>query len=157
MLFGTPSVSDLSLASINSTPENQRLKLSELICGFSAADNRCHSSAHFLSIAELLTVLHKCHTHWRAGNCSVKPRCDGAIARCSPPGECQKKESKRCKYEGKRTNARFNITVGSTCRACALSCSFDELLVLFILADESFSEMFTTYSHALCGCHRQRA
>ena len=157
MLFGTPNVNDLSLASINSTPENQRLKLSELICGLSAADNRCHSCAHFLSIAELLTVLHKCHTHWRAGNCSVKPKCDGAIARCSPPGKCGKKKSKTCKYERKRTNARCNITVGSTCRASALSCSFDELLVLFILADESFSEMFTTYSHPLCSRPRQRA
>ena len=136
MLFGTPNVSDLSFASINSTAENQRLKLSALICGLSAADNRCHSCAHFLSIAELLTVLHKCHTHWCVGNCSMKPRCDGAIARCDPPGERGKKKSKTCKYEGKRTNARSNITVGSTCRACALSGSFGELLVLFILADK---------------------
>jgi len=157
MLFGTPNVRDLSLASINSTAENQRLKLSALICGLSAADNRSHSCAHFLSIAKLLTVLHKCHTHWCVGNCSVKPRCDGAIARCDPRGECGKKRSKTCKYEGKRTNARFNITVGSTCRACALSGSFGELLVLFIGADKSFSEMFTTYSHPLCSRPRQRA
>ncbi|PYI98765.1 MAG: hypothetical protein DME98_03190 [Verrucomicrobia bacterium] len=66
----------------------------------------------------------------------MKPRCDGAIARCDPPGERGKKKSKTCKYEGKRTNARSNITVGSTCRACALSGSFGELLVLFILADK---------------------
>src|SRR6516164_10170637 len=121
MLFGTVSVIDFSFASINSTVENQRLKLSALICGLSAADNRCHSCAHFLSIRKLLTVLHKCHTHWRVGNCSVKPRCDRAIALCNLPGECGKKKSKTCKYEGKRTSARFNITVASTCRACALS------------------------------------
>jgi hypothetical protein len=65
-------------------------------------------------------------------------------------GNAEKKESKTCKYEGKRTNARSNITVGSTCRACALSGSFGELRVLFMLADKSFSEMFTTYSHPLC-------
>ena len=121
MLFGTPNVRDLSFASINSTAENQRLKLSALICGLSAADNRCHSCAHCLSIAELLTVLHKCHTHWCVGNCSVKPRCNRAIARCDPRRECGKKRSKTCKYEGKRTNARFNISVGSTCRARARS------------------------------------
>src|SRR5437773_11003068 len=62
MLFGTVSVMDLSFASTSSTLENQRLKLSALISGLSAADNRCHSSAHFLSIRKLLTVLHKCHT-----------------------------------------------------------------------------------------------
>jgi len=72
-------------------------------------------------------------------------------------GECGKKKSKTCKYEGKRTNARFNITVGATCRACALGGSFGEFLVLFIIADKSFSEMFTTYSHPLCSRPRQRA
>jgi len=157
MLFGTPNVSDFSFASINSTAENQRLKLSALICGLSAADNRCHSCAHFLSIAKLLTVLHKCHTHQRPGNCSVKPRCDGAIARCDPPGQCEKRKTKTRKYEGKRTNARFNVTVGSTCRARAVSGSFGERRVLFMLADKSFSEMFTTYSHPPCSRPRQRA
>lgn len=54
MLFGTVSVIDLSFASSNSTVENQRLKLSALICGLRAADNRCHSCAHFLSIREVV-------------------------------------------------------------------------------------------------------
>src|SRR5579884_15352 len=62
MLLGTARVIDLSLASISSTEENQRLKLSALICGLSAADSRCHNCAHFLSIAELLTLLHNRHT-----------------------------------------------------------------------------------------------
>jgi hypothetical protein len=48
------SVIDLSFASSNSTAENQRLKLSALICGLRAADNRCHSCAHFLSIREVV-------------------------------------------------------------------------------------------------------
>ena len=54
MLFGTVSVIDFSFASTNSTAENQRLKLSALICGLRAADNRCHSCAHFLSIGEVV-------------------------------------------------------------------------------------------------------
>src|SRR5215475_7041770 len=62
MLFGTVNVMDFSFASTSSTLENQRLKLSALISGLSAADSRCHSCAHFLSIRKLLTVLHKCHT-----------------------------------------------------------------------------------------------
>ena len=47
MLFGTRKVSELSVASINSTAENQRLKVSALTCGFSAAASFCHSSLHF--------------------------------------------------------------------------------------------------------------
>src|ERR1700748_1643325 len=52
MLFETVSFIDFSFASSNSTVENQRLKLSALICGLRAADNRCHSCAHFLSLRE---------------------------------------------------------------------------------------------------------
>src|SRR5438093_100893 len=37
-------------------------KDSHVFRGLSAADNRCHSCAHLLSIANLLTVLHKCHS-----------------------------------------------------------------------------------------------
>src|SRR4029077_19897387 len=54
MLFGTLSVMDFSFASTNSTAENQRLKLSALICGLRAVDNRCHSCAHFLTIREVV-------------------------------------------------------------------------------------------------------
>jgi hypothetical protein len=43
MLFGTQKVSDLSLASTNSTAENQRLNESALTCDFNVSDNRCHS------------------------------------------------------------------------------------------------------------------
>src|SRR6266496_3850131 len=58
MLFGTRRVSDLSFASTSSTAENQRLKLSALICGLSAADNCCHSCARRSS--SLLKVSQKC-------------------------------------------------------------------------------------------------
>src|SRR6058998_2953559 len=40
------------------------------------------------------------------------------------------------KYEGKQTDSPVKVIVASTCRACPLSCSFGELLVLFILADK---------------------
>jgi len=40
------------------------------------------------------------------------------------------------KYEGKQTDSPVKVIVVSTCRACPLSCSFGELLVLFILADK---------------------
>src|SRR5947207_15972824 len=94
MLFGTRRVSDLSFASTSSTAENQRLKLSELICGLSAADNRCHSCVHFLSIADLLTVLHNRHTRRYCGKLSAKT---GATLSRSPTqsaGEMRKKNVK---------------------------------------------------------------
>ncbi len=62
MLFGTRKLSVLSVAPTNSTAENQRLKVSGLTWGFSAADNFCQSWLHFSSIGDLLTVLHNRHT-----------------------------------------------------------------------------------------------
>src|SRR6267143_465627 len=61
MLFGTRKLSVLSVAPTNSTAENQRLKVSGLTWGFSAADNFCQSWVHFSSIGDLLTVLHNRH------------------------------------------------------------------------------------------------
>src|SRR5437762_14018161 len=66
MLFGTRKLSVLSVAPTNSTAENQRLKVSGLTWGFSAADNFCQSWLHFSSIGDLLTVLHNRHT----GDCT---------------------------------------------------------------------------------------
>jgi hypothetical protein len=54
------------------------------------------------------------------------------------------------KYEGKSSVARFNAALGATCRWCAVNRLLGEASMLFILAAKSFSEMFTTYSHALC-------
>jgi hypothetical protein len=74
----------------------------------------------------------------------------GAIPQRDPQVKCQTKMSKTCKYEGKRPDARFNLTLAATCRACAANRLLRELSILLILAAKSFSEMFTTYSHALC-------
>jgi hypothetical protein len=49
------------------------------------------------------------------------------------PGQWEKKMPKRCKYEGKRTDARINVALVLTLGACALACSFGEFLVFFIL------------------------
>jgi hypothetical protein len=65
--------------------------------------------------------------------------------------------AKTCEYEGKRADARNNIAFVSTCRMCTAACCFGELFVFFILAGKTFSEVFTTYSHALCSRLRQRA
>jgi len=54
------------------------------------------------------------------------------------------------KYEGKSSVARFNAPLGAICRWCAVNRLLGEASMLFILAAKSFSEMFTTYSHALC-------
>ncbi|PYK08668.1 MAG: hypothetical protein DME61_09090 [Verrucomicrobia bacterium] len=61
------------------------------------------------------------------------------------------------KYEGKQTDAHFNVSLAAACRAHVVDRSFGELPVLFILAAKSFSKIFTTYSHALCSRPRQRA
>src|ERR1700736_1981158 len=50
MLLGTRKVNAFSSALINSSAVNQRLNVSPLTCGFSAAANFCQSSAHLLSI-----------------------------------------------------------------------------------------------------------
>jgi hypothetical protein len=67
-----------------------------------------------------------------------------------------KKMPKRRKYEGKRLKALCSVRLLRPSRASALNRSGAELLVLFILAAGNFSNMFTTYSHTLCGCPRQR-
>jgi hypothetical protein len=70
---------------------------------------------------------------------------------------CGKKMPRTRKYEGKRPVMRWPITsiaVRDECVAISFSGGF---LPLLILAGKSFSEMFTTYSHALCSLPRQRA
>src|SRR5258707_12826373 len=73
MLFGTRKLSVLSVAPTNSTAENQRLKVSGLTWGFSAADNFCQSWLHFSSIGDLLTVLHNRHTGGCTGDSELGP------------------------------------------------------------------------------------
>ena len=67
-----------------------------------------------------------------------------------------KKMPKRRKYEGKRLKPSCSVRLlGRSC-ASAINRSVGEFSMLFILAAGSFSNMFTTYSHMLCGCPRQR-
>jgi hypothetical protein len=67
MLFGTRKVNAFSSALINSSAANQRLKVSLLTCGFSAADNFCQSSAHLLSLV-VNTVTQLPHGQLSRGN-----------------------------------------------------------------------------------------
>src|SRR5712671_313017 len=50
MLLGTTKVSSSSVAFVSSTAENQRLKVSALTCGLSAADNFSQRALHLSSI-----------------------------------------------------------------------------------------------------------
>jgi len=61
------------------------------------------------------------------------------------------------KYEGKLTIASFTASVPAVCGVCPGNLFPEELSLSFILAGKSFSEMFTTYSHAPCSRPRQRA
>jgi hypothetical protein len=56
------------------------------------------------------------------------------------------------KYEAKRLRASFSAPLSVSPRVRSINRSIAEFSVLFILASGRFSEMFTTYSHALCGC-----
>ncbi|PYJ24104.1 MAG: hypothetical protein DME99_00480 [Verrucomicrobia bacterium] len=66
------------------------------------------------------------------------------------PEKYRKKTSENRKYEGKRTAACSNGQLVAASRTCTFNCSAGELLISLILVARSFSEMFTTYSHALC-------
>ena len=67
-----------------------------------------------------------------------------------------KKMPKRRKYEGKRLEPSCSVGLLRRLCASAIDRSVEEFSLLFILAAGSFSNMFTTYSHTLCGCPRQR-
>src|ERR1051326_8072003 len=97
-MFGTPRVSVFSLASTNSTAENQRLKLSTLIWGLSAVDNRCHNCPHFLSIPKLVNSVTQL-PHW------LTPR---AIVRKTPPETGLTSSVFRRRNPGKKSEKRVN-------------------------------------------------
>jgi len=67
-----------------------------------------------------------------------------------------KKMPKRRKYEGKRLKPSCIVRLLRRSCASAINRSVGEFSLLFILAAGSFSNMFTTYSHTLYGCPRQR-
>jgi hypothetical protein len=56
------------------------------------------------------------------------------------------------KYEGKQTAQSFSDPLYASRQTCVFDRCSGELAVSFILAAKSFSEMFTTYSHALLFC-----
>src|SRR5947208_455 len=55
-------------------------------------------------------------------------------------------------YAAKWLNALFSAFRSSILRACALHRCIEQLSTSLSLTARSFSEMFTTYSQALCGC-----
>jgi hypothetical protein len=61
------------------------------------------------------------------------------------------------KYEGKLTVALSTTSGSAICGVCQGNLFPEELPLSFILAGKSFSEMFTTYSHAPYSRPRQRA
>jgi hypothetical protein len=65
--------------------------------------------------------------------------------------------SKARKYEGKQPVFRFGDPLNASSQICAVHRCSKGLFVSFILGTKGFSEMFTTYSHALLFLPRQRA
>jgi hypothetical protein len=76
------------------------------------------------------------------GNNRGDPRCDSRI-------NSSKKVPKRHKYEGKCVQASWSVCLPPSSRAAAINRSVAEFPLLFILDVGGFSNMFTTYSHAL--------
>src|SRR5262249_44112354 len=84
------------------------------------------------------------------GNNRVAPQSDSKI-------NSSKKVPKRRKYEGKCREAPCSVYLLPNSRPPGINRSMEELSLLFILDVGSFSNMFTTYSHTLCGLLRRRA
>jgi hypothetical protein len=68
-----------------------------------------------------------------------------------------KKLPKTSKYEAKRLAASLKAFRLSISREWAFHDWIEQLSTLFILTTGNFSEVFTSYSHALCCRPRQRA
>ena len=91
------------------------------------------------------------------GNRPQQPVNNLAAPHCDSKVNGPKKLSKRRKYEGKCLEPSGSVCVPRDFREAAIDRSVEKFSLLFILAAGSFSNMFTTYSHTLCGCARQRA
>ena len=91
------------------------------------------------------------------GNRPQQPANNLAAPHCDLEVNGPKKLSKRHKYEGKCLEPSRSVCVPRDFREAAINRSVEELSLVFILAAGSFSNMFTTYSHALYSCPRQRA
>ena len=82
------------------------------------------------------------------GNRPPQPVVNRAAPQCDFEINSPKKMSKRGKYEGKCLEQSCCVCVSRSCDAPAIVRSVGESSLLFILAAGSFSNMFTTYSHA---------
>ena len=91
------------------------------------------------------------------GNRPQQPANNLAAPHCDSELNGPKKLSKRRKYEGKCLEPSRSVCVPRDFPEATINRSVEEFSLLFILAAGSFSNMFTTYSHALYGCPRQRA
>ena len=91
------------------------------------------------------------------GNCPQQPANNLAAPHCDSEVNGPKKLSKRRKYEGKCLERSRSLCVPRDFPEATINRSIEEFSLLFILAAGSFSNMFTTYSHALYGLPRQRA
>ena len=78
-------------------------------------------------------------------NNRAAPQCNSAI-------NGAKKLPGTRKYEAKRLEASFSVPLPASSRASTTNRSVKKISLLFIVAAGCFSNMFTTYSHALCGC-----
>jgi hypothetical protein len=71
-----------------------------------------------------------------------------AASQCDSAINGPKKLLKTRKHEGKRLEPSFSVSLPGTLRSRTINRSVEKLTVSFIVAAGSFSEMFTTYSHA---------
>ena len=91
------------------------------------------------------------------GNRLPQPITNRAAPRCDSEINSPKYLSKTRTYEAKYGERSCGVCLSPGLRAPATNLCVGELLLLFILAAGGFSNLFTTYSHKLCCCPRQRA
>jgi hypothetical protein len=91
------------------------------------------------------------------GNCPQQPAEDRAAPHSDSEINSRKKVSKRREYEGKFLDVLWSAFSRQSLRPADSNRSVEEFSLLFILAAGRFSNMFTTYSHTLCGRPRQLA
>jgi hypothetical protein len=85
------------------------------------------------------------------GNRPQQPANNRAAPHCDSEANGPKKLSKRRKHEGKCLEASCGVCARRDRPEAAINRSVEEFSLLLILAAGSFSNMFTTYSHTLCG------
>jgi hypothetical protein len=91
------------------------------------------------------------------GNCPQQLANNRAASLNDSEINSAKKLSKTRKYEGKRFELASSGWFSRSARAAEINRSVEELSVFLIVAAGRLSNMFTTYSHTLCGRPRQLA